>query len=178
MAVRWEKAARKRKTFTDAFDKRERADALKRLGFDSYRQYIASPLWKSIRDRVLARDGHKCVRCKKPARTVHHAHYGYDVLRGERIESLASACGSCHESCGHSGGGIRPLKPLSRQNKKRLKNQRLRKRKCPGCGVPKRHGLCRPCKRAKAQANELDNEFREMFSTAHENRWLQLTPLK
>jgi hypothetical protein len=177
MAVRWEKAARKSKSFTDAFDKKERADSLRRLGFDSYSQYIASPLWKSIRARVLDRDGHACVRCKKPAKTVHHSHYGYDVMRGERIEALASACGGCHESCGHSGGGIRPLKPLSQQSKKRLRKEKMQRRKCPGCGVPKNHGLCRKCKRL-IPLEGIDQEFREMFSQVHENRWLQLTPLK
>lgn len=163
MAVRFDGAARKRKSFTDDFDKRERADSLRRLGFVSYKQYLASDLWKSIRQRVLDRDGGKCVRCQKPAKTVHHPHYSYDVMRGERIEALTSACGGCHESCGHSGGGIRPLKPLSRERKKQLKNEKLRQRKCPGCGNLKRHGFCRACKRKKAAATELDNEFRAII---------------
>jgi 5-methylcytosine-specific restriction endonuclease McrA len=79
-------------------DYKRRASNLKDLGFDSYRQYLESPLWASIRSEVLARDKKKCVKCGGRATQVHHMSYGPKVLSGERIGRLVSVCASCHRA--------------------------------------------------------------------------------
>lgn len=171
MAVRWEKAARAREPVMTALQARERKDALQRLGFDDYRQYLNSPLWHSIRLRVYARDKHRCVRCRKPAAHIHHTHYGYEALTGKRIEGMQAVCAGCHK-CGHLHGKIIPVDIPPRKRRPALAV-------CPGCGCRKKKPtLCRKCRRQTEPESEIDCEFREMFSEAHAHRFLRLTPLK
>jgi hypothetical protein len=70
---------------------------LKEMGYASYKAYLASPLWKSIRARVLRRFGGKCRGCGRRANQVHHHHYPLEVLSGRSIEGLSAVCGNCHE---------------------------------------------------------------------------------
>lgn len=168
MASNWARAARQKKAFTDNFDKRERAYSLQRLGFHSYRAYLASDLWKGIRQRVLDRDCNQCRRCGFPATTVHHSNYGFDVMKGDRIEPLFAACGRCHQSAGHWGGAVRVMKPLAhiaigKPHRKPPKIQPC-KHWCQYCGVKlKRKNVCRKCQRHLDWHSELDREYREMF---------------
>lgn len=73
-----------------------RLDVLERNGFRSYRHYMQSPLWKSIRERVLARDEYRCFACLGVADQVHHESYGDVTIRGEKIDRLKSVCAPCH----------------------------------------------------------------------------------
>ena len=70
---------------------------LKALGYATYKAYLASPLWKSIRARVLRRFGGKCKGCGRRASQVHHHHYTREVLTGRSIEGMSAVCGNCHE---------------------------------------------------------------------------------
>ena len=65
------------------------------LGYASYRQYLRSPLWKSIRAVKLKRDP-RCYGCGKAARQVHHSTYAIEVLRGGDSRGLWSVCRRCH----------------------------------------------------------------------------------
>lgn len=73
---------------------------LKRLGFNSYREYLASTLWKTISKAVLARDYCKC-RTKGCTRNfprqVHHTSYTLRNLLGIETGSLVTLCSLCHE---------------------------------------------------------------------------------
>ena len=70
---------------------------LAEMGFTSYRAYLASDLWKSIRQQVFDRDGGICRLClKRKAKSVHHITYHEDTLRGETLDQLVSICGGCH----------------------------------------------------------------------------------
>lgn len=57
----------------------------------------AKQRWEEVRQKVLARDNHKCVVCKKPATQVHHIH-----LRSKRkdlmynMNNLVSLCSHDH----------------------------------------------------------------------------------
>lgn len=74
-----------------------RNDNLRALGFKTYRAYLASALWKSIRRRVFQRDGFRCVRCQWPKKLqVHHRAYDPATLRGDTLNSLSTVCGRCH----------------------------------------------------------------------------------
>lgn len=79
-------------------DKRQRnkSKIFARLGFASYDEYLESDFWKAIRERVFAEKGKKCVKCGKPANTVHHSRYDRATLMGETIESLFPVCRKCH----------------------------------------------------------------------------------
>lgn len=66
----------------------ERNAILRRLGYESYAAYLASPLWRAIRRRVLKRDGLNCCLCPAAATEVHHDDYGEAMLEGRSISRL------------------------------------------------------------------------------------------
>lgn len=71
---------------------------LRAIGFASYPDYLASPLWSEIRTRILDRDEGLCRLCNAPAVSVHHITYRKDVLIGKNDSQLASICRGCHKS--------------------------------------------------------------------------------
>ncbi len=82
---------------------RRRARNLEKLGFSSYREYLASDLWREIRLRVLKRDGFVCQRCKGRATQVHHRKYVMKAMDGTNIGLLTSLCADCHKFCEWDG---------------------------------------------------------------------------
>jgi hypothetical protein len=76
------------------YDQRNRL--LKKLGYTSYSEYLASDEWKVIRTRVLA-SGPQCVMCDRPSVVVHHVKYWDTVLLGLQDSCLAPLCHGCHE---------------------------------------------------------------------------------
>jgi hypothetical protein len=74
-----------------------RARVLQKLGYRSYREYLASDDWKAIRSRVLA-TAKGCLLCDRPAAVVHHVKYSEPVLLGLDDARLAPLCHQCHES--------------------------------------------------------------------------------
>lgn len=138
-----------------------RTENLKKLGFDSYKEYLASDLWRTIRQSVMDRD--KCCRtCRKPAYTAHHVTYSLEVLKGEDLSQLISTCKGCHYDCEFEDG-----KKLVSTTKiaKRLRKRAYRaiggsvgkgviKKHLPKCVVCKkqykilgRNDICMPCHR-------------------------------
>jgi|694.fasta_scaffold01126_10 hypothetical protein len=73
-------------------------------GIRTYAEYLASPLWHSIRARVRIRDQHTCQCCGREAVCVHHIDYHAKTLRGKRLTSLISLCGECHADVEWAGG--------------------------------------------------------------------------
>jgi hypothetical protein len=71
---------------------------LKVLGFNSYRHYLNSEMWKTIRMMVLARDEYKCTvaSCDSRACDVHHNSYEMNVLIGKDLRQLVSLCRKHH----------------------------------------------------------------------------------
>lgn len=62
---------------------------------EGYPDYLASPLWASIRGRVLTATP-MCVGCNRYASQVHHRDYRPRVLSGEDLTPLIPVCASCH----------------------------------------------------------------------------------
>ena len=77
--------------------KDSKADRLRRLGFETYNEYLASDLWHTIREFVRAHKGSKCVKCGRLADTIHHARYDMETLRGRTLEWLWPVCKQCHK---------------------------------------------------------------------------------
>lgn len=74
-----------------------RADNLRRMGFKSYYAYRNSDLWKSIRERALARTKGRCQRCGASQHVhVHHRAYDPATLKGENLDALSPLCRKCH----------------------------------------------------------------------------------
>lgn len=86
---------------------------------NSHLDYLVSPLWRSIRGRILARDRNTCQACGRMADTVHHKSYDREVLTGNRDVDLISLCNSCHESIEFSWNGTAKVKnTLKKANEK------------------------------------------------------------
>lgn len=82
---------------------RERSKSLTAMGFASYGDYLKSPLWMEIRDRIIARDKSLCAACGKTGREVHHRSYSQGVLEGVQDSQLILLCGHCHGLIEFSG---------------------------------------------------------------------------
>jgi len=109
-------------TDMSAYPARDRL--LRLMGYESYSQYLASALWRRIREAALARDGGKC-RCGSPATQVHHKNYNLLTLQGECLSGLVSVCGGCHYGAEFSKYGKTTLKRAN----SRLKTIAKRRRK-------------------------------------------------
>lgn len=94
----------------------ERRTALFELGFKTYTEYLASPLWASIRAKVI-RPGTRCAGgCERYATQVHHGKYTLAVLKGRDLRHLYPVCGGCHLSSEFTARGEK-LNPTRATNK-------------------------------------------------------------
>ncbi len=77
----------------------ERRTSLYRLGFRSYEEYLASPLWKGIKAKVsVSNKGGKCKVCKNNrAVEFHHKSYDLQVMQGLDLRKILPICRECHE---------------------------------------------------------------------------------
>jgi hypothetical protein len=87
----------------------KRDGELSSIGFESYREYLDSDEWKSIRHEVLSESG-SCCMCNETASQVHHFSYEREVLIGLVRELLFPVCDDCHQLIEFSGGKKRTLR--------------------------------------------------------------------
>lgn len=103
-----------------------RNNLLRELGFKSYRHYLSSDLWASIRVRVRARSGGICECCAAmSASQVHHASYDREYLLGEKIDKLIDLCEVCHRKIERKPNGVKRgfEKTNGVLNRRRIKRQ-------------------------------------------------------
>jgi hypothetical protein len=82
-----------------------RDEILRAMGYESYRDYLRSPLWSKIRRRVFGRDEGKCRICGERGEQVHHQSYDARTLKGKTIKRLLLLCRRCHEEVEVDGLG-------------------------------------------------------------------------
>lgn len=88
----------------------ERNEKLPYMGYATYREYLASDEWKSIRERRLARRP-RCLVCESAAVVVHHMSYDERTMLGLDGTYLVCLCHRCHERIEIDGvGGKRTLR--------------------------------------------------------------------
>lgn len=97
---------------------------LKQLGFASYQDYLASPLWQEIRQRVFAQKGRDCYLCGRPACQVHHERYTAKALRGKRTRHLWPICPDCHRGIEFDGERKRPVAAVLKITKRIRKGRK------------------------------------------------------
>jgi hypothetical protein len=144
---------------------RRRNKVLAGLGFASYEDYLASPLWAEIRERKLAAEGRRCFACGKVATQVHHGDYERETLRPifhplQReydswsdwldMADLYAVCEPCHKWAEHFLGEKLPPESAT----KRLKNRR-RKNRLDEKEVPRAARLGRQERKAREMELEL-----------------------
>ncbi len=100
---------------------------LRLIGFNDYREYLASDLWKRIRAKVFAVKGRACYLCGNTATQVHHMRYNKRGLLGEKIRHLHPICGNCHERIEFTEG----KKATIIEAQKTFKTRRKRHRNSP-----------------------------------------------
>jgi hypothetical protein len=75
-------------------------EALKRLGFSSYRDYLASPNWQRTRSRYYQSKLYKgrCYACGCSDKPLEIHHKSYKRLGWERLHDLVALCRECHQA--------------------------------------------------------------------------------
>lgn len=96
-------------TLKSGFSYRSRDYFLGQLGFLSYRDYLGSELWRSIRNRVFKIKGRICALCGQEAQAVHHNRYHRNDLTGENLAFVNPICNPCHKKIEFKEGSKRDL---------------------------------------------------------------------
>lgn len=117
------------------YDKRDAA--LRRLRYPTYAAYLASRLWRHVRERVLRRCKGVCEVCAAhPATQVHHRSYCLAAMRGKRLDFLVGCCRPCHEAAEFAAG----YKVAPREANRRMARSAL-------AGGRVLHGICHACRK-------------------------------
>ena len=74
------------------------------LGFKSYKAYLRSALWASIRSHVLVG---LCCLCGSPSQHAHHLGYSLETLRGDDISKIVPLCEKCHYEVEFKSDGLK-----------------------------------------------------------------------
>lgn len=128
-----------------------RAYWLASLGFASYAEYLASPLWQAARAKAMRRAKGQCCCCGGRASQVHHSRYHKNDLLGKTTKYLHAICGTCHHAAefqwrtGKKGNVIQANSKL----------QYMTQKGDDGLGL---------MERAKATHETLDAEFDAIFA--------------
>jgi hypothetical protein len=92
----------------------QRDSVLKAMGYASYAEYLASPLWQGIRARLLK----VCSQCPcgAAATEIHHRTYKrrYMEGRGKVHKFMTPVCRACHQRIEFDGDGKTPLGQANR----------------------------------------------------------------
>lgn len=64
---------------------------------DQYKEYLRSPKWQHIRERVLLRDNYTCVICGGRATHVHHIRGAHRFNEENHLEDLCCLCEKDHD---------------------------------------------------------------------------------
>jgi 5-methylcytosine-specific restriction endonuclease McrA len=110
----------------------ERNKLLEKLGYPTYQEYLASPLWAVVRARVMQRDGWACRLCSEGKRgkgslQVHHSCYDKATLLGWSLKHLYTICRKCHDNLEHGRDGEkRALKKVAKITRKLVRRQERR----------------------------------------------------
>jgi hypothetical protein len=99
--------------------KKQRLFVLNAYGYQDYKQYLQSPLWKSIRDKVLSSHRFCACGCGLIADTVHHRTYSEENLLGKSLRGLIALNHECHYQSEFSNGRKVPLNMANGELKER-----------------------------------------------------------
>lgn len=122
------------------------------LGFGSYREYLNSPLWQEVRQKVLV--GGPCYVCGRlNATQVHHQEYTEENLCGDSLQGMVPICGGCHRKVEFSPSGKKYSMIGANRKTDSLRGSRMAAERKP----PRRKGK-KKFKRCKRQ------RFKALFS--------------
>lgn len=103
-----------------------RAQVLRKMGFASYAEYLKSPLWASVREKVFAAKGRRCFLCtQRQATQIHHSRYQRLDMLGKRLKDLFPLCGECHREIEFDELGQKLPVPFMRQAFKAARKRKV-----------------------------------------------------
>lgn len=114
------------------------------MGYATYADYLASPLWATIRKRVFARSN-ACEFCGDRATQVHHSSYHRSVLDRSNLTQLHAVCRECHLYGEYGDAGAKMFPAEATQ---RMRDRTAAERET--------------ARLLEAQAASLDEEFRSL----------------
>ena len=149
--------------FSPFSDYQKRDELLISMGYSSYKDYLRSPTWKNIRERVLKRANGLCELCGRPAAQVHHLSYSREILRGDKrkLRHLIAICRVCHQS-----GEFAADQKVSRPEANR-RMDRPGMKECPFCKESRAwtdfenfsgtqvYKVCKSCRRKKSNRKNI-----------------------
>lgn len=142
------------------------------MGFSTYGEYLASPLWASIKQRVMERAKGKCRLCRKEAEVVHHRRYDRDVMEGTRICHLIALCRTCHHNVEFNHNGQKRTSRGAEIAYKRMMKRAERNKPLVASAAArawgKRIGLLRAAKGRKKKEEERQRKREEAQKKAEQ----------
>jgi hypothetical protein len=144
-------------------DYQARDELLVSMGYASYKEYLRSPTWRKIREKVLERANGLCELCGEPAAEVHHLSYSKEILRGDKrkLRHLIAICRACHQS-GEFAAGQKVSRP---ETNRRMNRPGLKE--CPLCKKARAwtdfenfsgtqvYKVCKSCRRKKSNRKHI-----------------------
>jgi hypothetical protein len=130
----------------------DRNHLLKEMGYESYRAYLDSDLWWSIKAQAFIFHGKACKLCRVEAVTLHHLGYGRDTLLGESLDQIVPLCDSCHHKVEFTSKGAKRTLVQAQTAYMRLWKElpkwKRTRGKCVRCGNKAKKGsrYCTPCR--------------------------------
>lgn len=114
-----------------------RDNNLNKLYFNSYKEYLNSKLWLSIKSIIYQRDHAKCrsLSCKKSSlltfsgakfggvKQVHHFDYTIKTLLGLSTKKLITLCETCHEKISLQNGKVVTLQTMQNRTRKVIREK-------------------------------------------------------
>src|SRR6185312_10043229 len=94
----------------------------------SYKDYLASDLWKEVRSKVYRAKGGLCYLCGAQSDALHHNRYSRADLLGQTIKFINPICDECHKSIEFQDGKKVPLTKAARKFK-RIRNSNRREKR-------------------------------------------------
>lgn len=119
-------------------------EILRKLGYRSYKDYLSSSLWISIRSKILSTNT-VCACCNKQANTVHHRNYTEDTLTGKSSKALIALCRGCHYRIEFTNGKKLSLAQANKKLKARIYKKKKKSGKQPKSYVIK--SQCSNCEK-------------------------------
>ena len=101
-----------------------------RIGYDSYRDYLASDFWKKRRLKYSKSHPRRCFACNCRG-FLHLHHISYERLGRELDDDIIWLCEECHRNVHKIAKKKKTLRGCHLLLKKRNKNKVYRKRKPP-----------------------------------------------
>jgi hypothetical protein len=135
---------------------------LKRLGFNSYAEYLEGDLWKGIRRKFLS-EKPRCSICGKKSTHVRFTTFSEAIFSGKDTDTLFPLCGNCFYRVEFDRNGVRRrlidanqyiAKQLRRKKKLSKEEAKNLTGYCGICGdrAPRGKRICLPCKKKAKEA--------------------------